>query len=130
MYIYIYIFFFRYFFCFILYIYIFLYYWLNHKSVCRTVLATRGMYKKVNKWKVFFFFYLIYMKSWSDYYNFDSKFSKIAAARLNIAIFEVCNVLNWITWRFIGPCKSWTNARFGNTQFVRPNTHVFTHPGV
>ena len=32
--------------------------------------------------------------------------------------------------RFIGPCKSWTDARFGITQFVTPNTHVFRHPGV
>ena len=26
--------------------------------------------------------------------------------------------------RFIGPCKSWTDARFGITQFVTANTHV------
>ena len=32
--------------------------------------------------------------------------------------------------RFIGPCKSWTDACFGITQFVTPNTHVFRHPGV
>ena len=32
--------------------------------------------------------------------------------------------------RFIGPGKSWTDARFGVTQFVTPNTHVFRYPGV
>ena len=32
--------------------------------------------------------------------------------------------------RFIGPCKSWTDARFGITQFVTPNTHIFRQPGV
>ena len=32
--------------------------------------------------------------------------------------------------RFIGPCKSWTDARFGITQFVTPNTHICRHPGV
>ena len=32
--------------------------------------------------------------------------------------------------RFIGPCKSWTDARFGMTQFVTPKTHVFRHSGV
>ena len=32
--------------------------------------------------------------------------------------------------RFIWPCKSWTNARFGITQFVTPNTHITRHPGV
>ena len=36
----------------------------------------------------------------------------------------------FIRSRFIGPCKSWTDARFGITQFVTPNTHVFKHPGV
>ena len=30
---------------------------------------------------------------------------------------------------FIGPCKSWTDARFGITQFVTPNTHIPRHPG-
>ena len=30
---------------------------------------------------------------------------------------------------FISPCKSWTNACFGITQFVTPNTHVPRHPG-
>ena len=33
-----------------------------------------------------------------------------------------------ITSRFIGPCKSWTDARFGITKFVTPKTHVFRHP--
>ena len=32
--------------------------------------------------------------------------------------------------RFIWPCKSWTDARFGITQFVTPNTHVLRHLGL
>ena len=31
---------------------------------------------------------------------------------------------------FIWPCKSWTNARSGITQFVTQNTHISRHPGV
>jgi hypothetical protein len=31
---------------------------------------------------------------------------------------------------FILPCKSWTDARFGISQFVTPNTHVHRHFGV
>ena len=32
--------------------------------------------------------------------------------------------------RFIGPCKSWTDAHFGITQFVTQKTHVLRHPEV
>ena len=34
------------------------------------------------------------------------------------------------TSRFIWPCKSWSDARFGITQFVTPNTQALRHPGV
>ena len=39
-------------------------------------------------------------------------------------------VISTDTSRFIRPCKSRTDARFGNTQFVTQNTHVTRHPGV
>ena len=35
-----------------------------------------------------------------------------------------------LTSRFIWPCKSWNDARFGITQFVTPNKHVLRNPGV
>ena len=46
---------------------------------------------------------------------------------------RTCQTLQWVlytTSRFIWPCKSWTDACFGITQFVTPNTQVLRHFGV
>ena len=109
---------------------------------------------KFLKWKLFFWISLAIPHPLRSGIHWPSNFSKkienfvYFQKKKNYAknqrvyswgyIFLFCLIIQSCIWGmialvtswFIWPCKNWTDARFGITQFVMPNTYVLKHPGV